>query len=163
MKRYKSLFYVYFVVATPQLHATFEDETLQPGASVSIRCIASGNPTPEITWTLDDATVPTYDRFKIKTIITAQSDVVSYVNVSNMRVEDGGEYKCHVINDYGQVAHSARMNVIGVPFIRPLKNVTAVANQDLVLKCHVAGYPIDSITWEIGKAILKIPFKYVLF
>lgn len=38
----------------------------------------------------------------------------------------------------------------GVPFIRPMPKVTAVAGRALEVKCPVAGYPIEAITWEKG-------------
>lgn len=39
----------------------------------------------------------------------------------------------------------------GLPFSRIMPKITAVAGNDLVIKCPVAGYPIESITWERGK------------
>jgi Down syndrome cell adhesion molecule len=44
---------VYLDEIEPQLHYRFIDQTLQPGPSVSLKCSASGNPTPQITWLLD--------------------------------------------------------------------------------------------------------------
>jgi len=39
----------------------------------------------------------------------------------------------------------------GTPVIRPMKNVTTVAGEELVLRCYVSGYPIHSITWRKGQ------------
>jgi hypothetical protein len=36
--------------------------------------------------------------------------------------------------------------------VRPMPSIPAVAGQQLVVKCPVAGYPIDTITWEKGKS-----------
>jgi hypothetical protein len=82
--------------------------------------------------------------------VTIHDDVISHVNVSNLREEDGGEYTCTARNAVAQVSHSARINVYGLPFIRPMPRITAVAGSDLVVKCPVAGHPIESITWERG-------------
>jgi len=49
-----------------------------------------------------------------------------------------------------RVAHSARVNVYGIPFIREMPRITGVSGSDLVIKCPVAGYPIDKIHWERG-------------
>ena len=37
----------------PRLHSTFGQQTLRPGPAVSLQCVASGNPPPSISWTLD--------------------------------------------------------------------------------------------------------------
>jgi Down syndrome cell adhesion molecule len=42
----------------PQLVYRFIEQTMQPGPSVSLKCSASGNPTPQITWTLDGFPLP---------------------------------------------------------------------------------------------------------
>ena len=45
------------------------------------------------------------------------------------------------------------INVIfcsGEPFIKPLGNVTVLANSVLQLHCHVSGYPVKEILWMTG-------------
>nr|CAD7427384.1 unnamed protein product [Timema monikensis] len=39
----------------------------------------------------------------------------------------------------------------GLPYIRLIPKVTAVAGESLQLKCPVAGYPIEQIKWERSK------------
>lgn len=38
--------------------------------------------------------------------------------------------------------------MLGLPYIRLIPKVTAVAGETLRLKCPVAGYPIEEIKWE---------------
>lgn len=47
----------------PQIKHAFSEETLQPGPSVFLKCIASGNPTPEIIWELDGKRLTNSDRY----------------------------------------------------------------------------------------------------
>lgn len=68
-----------------------------------------------------------------------------------MTEQDGGEYACVASNTAGKASHAARVNVYGQPYIREMPKVTAVAGNDLNIKCPVAGYPIEAITWERGK------------
>ena len=64
----------------------------------------------------------------------------------------------------------------GTPVIRPMKNVTAVAGEELVLRCYVSGYPVHSITWKKGQRsvivclnnstvtfLIIAPYKYSYF
>jgi hypothetical protein len=48
--------------AHPQLLYKFIYQTMQPGPPVSLKCIATGNPTPHITWHLDGFPLPQSDR-----------------------------------------------------------------------------------------------------
>lgn len=49
-----------------------------------------------------------------------------------------------------RVSHSAKVNIYGLPFIREMPKITGISGTDLVVKCPVAGYPIDKIFWERG-------------
>ncbi|EFN70076.1 Down syndrome cell adhesion molecule, partial [Camponotus floridanus] len=140
--------------AAPQLLYKFIEQTMQPGPSVSLKCIAMGNPTPHFSWTLDGFPLPQNDRFMIGQYVTVHGDVISHVNISAVRVEDGGEYRCSAVNRVAKVHHAARLNIYGLPHVRPMGNYAAVAGETTVIKCPVAGFPIASITWEKDGQIL---------
>lgn len=42
------------------------------------------------------------------------------------------------------------MDFAGPPYIRPMNKISIVAGDEMTITCPVAGYPIDSITWEKG-------------
>ncbi|XP_073953751.1 Down syndrome cell adhesion molecule 4 isoform X2 [Choristoneura fumiferana] len=132
----------------PELVYWFSEQTLQPGPSVSLKCVAMGHPPPQFTWLLDGFPIPTNSRFVVGQHVTLQDDVVSHLNVSRVTEQDGGEYACVAANSAGKAIHAARVNVYGLPYIREMPKVTAVAGSDLVIKCPVAGYPIESVSWE---------------
>ncbi|XP_059226041.1 cell adhesion molecule Dscam2 isoform X4 [Stomoxys calcitrans] len=136
--------------APPVLLYSFIEQTLQPGPAVSLKCSAAGNPTPQISWTLDGFPLPSNGRFMIGQYITVHGDVISHVNITHVMVEDGGEYACIAENRAGRVQHAARLNIYGLPYIRIIPKVTAVSGETLNLKCPVAGYPIEEIHWERG-------------
>lgn len=50
-----------------------------------------------------------------------------------------------------RVSHSAKVNIYGLPYIREMPKITGISGSDLIVKCPVAGYPIDKIHWERGK------------
>ncbi|KAK5637805.1 hypothetical protein RI129_000012, partial [Pyrocoelia pectoralis] len=127
--------------AGPELIYWFSEQTLQPGPTVSLKCVASGNPPPQFTWTLDGFPIPDSSRFLVGQYVTIQDDVISHVNISNIKSEDGGEYTCTAHNTIGKISHSARVNVYGM---------------NLIIKCPVAGYPIETITWERDGQMLPI-------
>ncbi|KAL3212373.1 hypothetical protein MRX96_035975 [Rhipicephalus microplus] len=132
----------------PQFQETFGGETVQAGTRLSLKCSASGNPLPQITWSLDDAPVPETHRVRFGDYVTQYGVVVSYLNFSLVQVEDGGEYRCTANNGVGTLHHAARINVPGRPVVRPVRNLTVVASETLNIVCPVAGYPLESINWE---------------
>lgn len=107
-----------------------------------------------------------------------------------MKEEDGGEYTCTAQNIIGKyvrlrpeeiskldfilkmcfqffrcrIAHSAKVNIYGLPFIREMPKITGISGTDLIIKCPVAGYPIDKVQWERGEyTILYKCFRHDSF
>ncbi|XP_065077714.1 cell adhesion molecule Dscam1 isoform X2 [Ochlerotatus camptorhynchus] len=142
--------------ATPELLYWFSEQTLQPGPTVSLKCVGTGNPPPQFTWKLDGFPIPDNSRFVVGQYVTIHDDVISHVNISNVKEEDGGEYTCVAQNSIGKVSHNAKVNVYGIPYIREMPKITGVSGSNLVVKCPVAGYPIDKIHWERDGQTLPI-------
>lgn len=143
-------------VDPPIIHQAFPEETLHPGPSVFLKCVASGNPTPEISWELDSKKIANNDRYQVGQYVTVNGDVVSYLNISSIHTNDGGQYKCIASSKVGTTSHAAKLNVYGVPYVRPMEKKPIVAGETLFVTCPVAGFPIESIVWERGMLIIYI-------
>lgn len=135
----------------PKFLEKFPDQTLDPGPSVSLKCIASGVPLPQVTWLVNGLPVPESSRFRTGDYVTRDLLVVSYVNISSVMTQDGGIYQCSASTGLSTIRHSGRLNVYGPPIIRSIENATAVAGETFTIMCPVSGYPIDHIYWEKGK------------
>ncbi|XP_042899058.1 cell adhesion molecule Dscam1 isoform X2 [Parasteatoda tepidariorum] len=131
----------------PTLLSTFANEAIRPGSSVSLRCTASGNPLPQVTWFLDDISIPDAVRFRVGDYVTSEGHVMSYVNITDTHVEDGGEYSCSASNTVASVRHTARLDIYGPPFVRPMPNISVVAGHTIVVKCPISGFPIENVFW----------------
>ncbi|KAL3225999.1 hypothetical protein MRX96_025279 [Rhipicephalus microplus] len=119
----------------PQFQETFGGETVQAGTRLSLKCSASGNPLPQITWSLDDAPVPETHRSRTAASTDAPRN-----------------------NGVGTLHHAARINVPGRPVVRPMRNLTVVASETLNIVCPVAGYPLESINWE--RVGVRLPYNH---
>lgn len=70
-------------------------------------------------------------RLLIGQYVTMNGDVVSHVNITATRVEDGGEFQCLATNKLGASFHSARLNIYGEIFF--LKNCCLFISEKLFL------------------------------
>lgn len=70
----------------------------------------------QFTWLLDAQPiidVSSLHRYAIGQYVDISGDVISHLNISQVRTDDGGLYKCVATNSMGSVEHSARLNVFG--------------------------------------------------
>ncbi|KOB72718.1 Down syndrome cell adhesion molecule-like protein, partial [Operophtera brumata] len=135
----------------PELQYTFIEQVLRPGQVVTLKCSAAGSPPPHFTWMLDGQPLNTMargHRYSVEQFATKTNDVVSYLNISAVRSEDGGLYTCRAANSIGEVSHTSRLNIYGPPYVRSIGPIRAVAGRELILYCPYSGYPITSVKWE---------------
>lgn len=84
--------------------------------------------------------------------VTVNGDVVSHLNISSIHTNDGGLYRCIAASKVGVVVHGNKLNIYGLPFVRAMEKKAIVAGETLMVTCPAAGYPIETIVWERGKA-----------
>lgn len=71
---------------------------------------------PQFTWLLDSQPiidVSSFHRYAIGQYVDVSGDVISHLNISHVRADDGGLYTCVALNSMGNVEHAARLNVYG--------------------------------------------------
>ncbi|XP_052873092.1 cell adhesion molecule Dscam2 [Anopheles cruzii] len=147
----------------PIIREAFPEETRHPGPSVFLKCVAGGNPTPEIGWELDGKKITNSERYQVGQYVTVNGDVVSHLNITSIHSNDGGLYKCIASSKVGVADHSAKLNVYGLPYVRTMEKKAIVAGETLIVTCPVAGYPIESIVWERDNRQLPINRKQKVF
>jgi len=135
---------------SPLFLSTFKRSIIKPGQLVSLNCAAIGSPLPQIHWYLDDNPVSEDSRFRYNDYVNSNEQVVSFLNISKVEVTDGGDYKCVASNEAEQVAHTSRIDIIGLPSFRNSQPIekTVIASKDVTFRCPVTGYPIDYMKWE---------------
>ncbi|GBO98926.1 Down syndrome cell adhesion molecule-like protein Dscam2 [Eumeta japonica] len=125
----------------PELQYTFIEQVLRPGQVVTLKCSAAGSPPPHFTWLLDGQPMATPTRghkYSLEQFTVKSNEVAAFLNISNVRSEDGGLYTCRAANALGEAP----------PYVRSIGPIRAVAGRELVLYCPYSGYPISSVRWE---------------
>lgn len=142
--------YVHVKSEPPVLVSRFEELVVRRDEPVSLRCAATGTPLPQITWSVYDVQVQDSSRVRVGDYVSRDGSVISFVNFTRVRLEDGGAYRCEAANEHGKDAYSARLNVIGAPMVLPMTNRTVVAGRKLLLHCPFSGYPVTKVIWRKG-------------
>lgn len=137
----------------PMIIEGFKMRRLQPGPSIELKCEASGEPMPEISWYLDGRRILATDEGNtgVEHRITDAGMIESALTVFKVRPEDGGMYSCKASNRLSTVSHHARLQTYGLPVVRSMGNLSVVAQHNLTVICPVYGYPIHQISWYKGQ------------
>lgn len=71
---------------------------------------------PQFSWLLDAQPiieVSSLHRYAIGQYVDGAGDVISHLNITHVRADDGGLYHCIAANAMGSIEHAARLNVYG--------------------------------------------------
>ncbi|XP_063060815.1 cell adhesion molecule DSCAML1 [Engraulis encrasicolus] len=123
----------------PSVLDSFQAGEVQVGRSVELPCAASGYPNPTIRWLKDGRPVPSDSRW---------SRHLTGLTVSDLRLEDSGNYICEVTNSFGSKEVTGHLNVI-----EPLrvtlspKNLKTGISSTVILSCAVQGSPHYTVSW----------------
>ncbi|XP_038046888.1 protein sidekick-1-like [Patiria miniata] len=130
------------VLVTPQITSGPGDLRAGLGSSVLLPCVAIGDPVPAITWYKDNAelTLPPGDPYYL---------VTQYgLNITRVRVQDGGRYRCRATNKAGASESSGTLVVETPPVITtPLTNQTVNQEAVVYFTCQAAGEPRPELVW----------------
>ncbi|XP_009081115.1 PREDICTED: LOW QUALITY PROTEIN: hemicentin-1-like, partial [Acanthisitta chloris] len=111
---------------------------------VMLQCIASGIPSPSITWLKDGQPVNTA-RGNIRLESSGR-----VLQVGQALLEDAGQYTCVATNAAGEAQQHVRLHVHEPPRLEDegkMLNETVVVNNPIHLECRASGNPLPAISW----------------
>lgn len=122
-------------------------------ASVLLPCVATGYPTPHISWMFGDKLLEESD---------GRVEVLGggSLQISNLTEEDAGIYTCIADNSNTTIEAQAQLTVQVPPqFVKRPANIYAHESMDIVFECDVSGSPAPTVKWvKNGDAV--IPSDY---
>ncbi|XP_070571580.1 limbic system-associated membrane protein-like [Ptychodera flava] len=127
------------VEVTPEITYITEDFFAKANTTKRLRCTATGNPTPVITWTRYENTLP-------------GGDVMfhgSELELVNMTSSDRGTYQCVAMSAVGTASAMVKVTMNHKPVITIMTPVvSAPINGTATLVCEYAAYPpVNDAIW----------------
>ena len=88
-------------ISTPSLLQRPVEKTVNTSQTAILKCVADGNPTPQVTWSKLNSSLP------IGRHVTTSSALI----VKDLKPEDGGVYSCRAKNLLGSINATAKLTV----------------------------------------------------
>ncbi|XP_017083163.2 papilin isoform X3 [Drosophila eugracilis] len=134
------------VALEPKERSEVDVQTSIGGIAV-LRCFATGNPAPNITWSLNNLVINTN---KGRYVLTSNGDLT----IVQVRQTDDGTYVCVASNGLGEpVRREVALQVteaVNLPaYVYGDKNVTQIVqlNRPAVIRCPAGGHPKPHVSW----------------
>ncbi len=71
-------------------------------------------------------------------------------------ISHGGWYQCMAENYLGKDSRTRRIDIVGPPFVKKMKDLSFIATNDVRIQCPYRGYPISQVVWKKGGRLIII-------
>ncbi|XP_076811093.1 roundabout homolog 2-like isoform X2 [Clavelina lepadiformis] len=123
----------------PRFTSRPTNQNVLKGQSVQLKCNAVGDPLPRISWSRNIGSMP--ERREVE----SNGNMV----ISNIQVEDEGEYICTAENKVGSQTASAYVTVQAEPeLIEVASDTTVQVGETVSLPCRAGGDPPPTVYWR---------------
>nr|XP_002122169.1 myosin light chain kinase, smooth muscle isoform X2 [Ciona intestinalis] len=132
--------------SAPKFATTFDEYIrAQDGDKLVLECSVTGHPEPEVTWSLNDQSVPnTTASFK---------NGIAKLTIDPVSSTHSGHVKCSIQNTAGKANHEARVYVrskrVAPTFEKELpESIVVNEGEEACFECQVRGHPQPRVTWS---------------
>lgn len=122
------------------------------GSDVLIKCSATGNPQPTVTWRVNGVPleeVPASNRKKFEDTIFIQ----------NAKASDSAVYQCEASNRHGTILANANIMIMNLPpmiLTEEGQEYSAVEGRGVIMHCKVFSSPPSTVTWNKEDAAVSV-------
>nr|CAD7442449.1 unnamed protein product [Timema bartmani] len=139
-------------IMAPEFIATPRPTTVVQGSTITLDCVANGNPKPWITWLKDGITLDMAHLdgpfLKIGT---------GSLQISNVQEKDSGTYQCRAENRDDSGDATANVDVQVPPyFTKKPSDHYGFVNKDVELECEIRGKPEPRVHWVKNGEQIKL-------
>ncbi|XP_037498164.1 peroxidasin homolog isoform X3 [Rhipicephalus sanguineus] len=125
----------------PRILGKPSDVAVMAGRSVTLRCPATGKPTPLVTWKRDGVPLLQHARYHVS--LTAGMLLISATDPS-----DAGTYRCTATSPIGEDSAAIRLDVQQIPyFLEKPREQDVLEGENVEFICSGAGSPAPELSW----------------
>ncbi|VDN04253.1 unnamed protein product [Thelazia callipaeda] len=139
------------------------DKWLERGDKLTLKCVVTGSPKPEIKWYRNGILLRKSDKISIEN----SEDGVCMLVIEDCAMSDEGVYRCDAENSKGKTRTQSTVHVekpfekvekkvmqgAAPRFINPLQDMTVYVGSVIDLECKVVGEPAPTVKSKDGMAI----------
>uniref|UniRef100_A0A8C4TF63 Neurotrimin-like n=1 Tax=Erpetoichthys calabaricus TaxID=27687 RepID=A0A8C4TF63_ERPCA len=122
------------VQVPPKIRSISSNISVSEGDNVTLKCLASGKPEPEVTW-------------KHLSAIGRMGPQIYLLMITSITRHDSGLYECKAVNDAASVAQRVEVTVNFPPYISDTKNEGVPLGYKGTLHCEAVAMPIAKFEW----------------
>lgn len=135
----------------------------EDGSLITMRCVCKAKPAPEVVWYRGTTLVKESSKISIKSK-TIEEDVYELVLLlSNPTGADGGAYRCHVKNEFGESNANLNLNIEAEPepegegptFVEKPQISSKDKGKLVIMGCKVKASPKPTIVWYRDGQLVK--------
>lgn len=121
------------------------DVTVKAGRNAELKCAATGQPPPTVSWQKDGGV--NFPAARQRRMKVYPED--SHFYILNVEADDQGVYSCKAQNAAGTIMSNVTVTVLETPdFVRPMqRKVSTRRGEDSVLQCRASGSPQPKLSW----------------
>uniref|UniRef100_A0A8C0ZKC9 Ig-like domain-containing protein n=1 Tax=Cyanistes caeruleus TaxID=156563 RepID=A0A8C0ZKC9_CYACU len=122
------------------------DLSVEKGKNLILECTYTGTPPISVTWKKNGVKIMHSEKCSITT-----TDTSAILEISSSKLEDQGQYSCHIENDSGKDSCHGTITILErkLPpsFTRKLRDVHETVGLPVVFDCLIAGSEPIEVSW----------------
>lgn len=135
----------------------------ESGTLITMKCVCKAKPEPEVTWYRGQNKVAETAKIAIKSKKIDEDIYELTLEIKDPSGADGGTYRCHVKNEYGESNANLNLNIEAEPepegdgptFIEKPRIISENNGKLVIMECKVKANPKPTIVWTRDGQILK--------
>ncbi|XP_025833492.1 twitchin isoform X4 [Agrilus planipennis] len=125
------------------------------GTLITMKCKCKAKPKPEVTWYRGTTVVKESKKIALN-VVDVEEDVYELIlEISDPTAPDGGTYRCHVKNEYGESNANLNLNIEAEPepegegptFVEKPRITSHQGGKLVIMDCKVRADPKPTIVW----------------
>lgn len=136
----------------------------EAGTLITMKCRCKSKPAPVVTWYRGTDVVEESAKIAIKSSSTEEDIYELVLEIKDPSAPDGGTYRCHVKNEFGESNANLNLNIEAEPepegdgpiFLEKPRILSENNGKLVIMECKVKATPRPEITWtKEGKVLTE--------